>query len=151
MSYKWQRVPGDEPGRRVAFSVRAAEDGHYIILKLVGTSGRPEFQGVLEAHALGARLGIHRYLVDLTDAHNADRTMDDYALAYDDFPHSPTIDRFAKVVALAKPDDHSHDFLVTLFKNAGSPIQLFHDREVALQALLGGGPIVSEEADGAER
>ncbi len=137
---------GHRSGGPVAFFVRAADDGRYIILKLVGTSGRPEFQGVLEAHALGAKLGIHRYLVDLTDAHNPDTAVDDYVLANEDFPHNPTIDRFAKVVALASPGDHSHDFLVTVFRNAGSSIQLFHDREAALQALLSGGPIAGEAA-----
>jgi hypothetical protein len=113
-----------------------AEDQSHIILKLIGHSGRPEFQGVLEAHALGRELGIHRYLVDLTEATNPDTPAEDYQLANRDFMASPALDLAARVVALARPGDHSHDFLVTAFRNAGAYLELFDDRPAALRALL---------------
>jgi hypothetical protein len=118
------------------YSVRVADDGSCIILKMNGRSGRPEFSGVLEAHALGMKHGIHHYLVDLTEAVNPDSVLEDYQLAHADFPSNPTIDLAAKAVALARPGDHSHDFLVTVFRNAGAFIELFHDRETAMKALL---------------
>jgi hypothetical protein len=120
------------------YTLRVADDRRYITLKFEGTSGRPEFQGVLDAHALGAKLGIRSYLVDLTDAVNPDTATDDYQLAYADFPANTAIDRFAKVVALVSPGDRSHDFLVTVFRNAGFRIDRYEDRAAALRELESG-------------
>ncbi len=123
----------------MAYEVLIADDRSHIVLKLLGAAGRPQFQGVLDAHALGAKEGIHRYLVDLTEATNRDSTLDDYEMAYTDFPAHAVIDRSARVVALVRPGDHSHDFLVTVFRNSGSFVELFDDRAAALRALLAGG------------
>lgn len=124
----------------MAYAIDVSEDRTHITLKFRGTSGRPEFQGVLDAHALGARLGIRRYLVDLTEAVNPDTAIEDYQLAFSDFPANAAIDRFATVVALVRPGDHSHDFLVTVFQNAGFHIDLYEDRATALRALQSAPP-----------
>lgn len=124
----------------MTYSVYVADDGSHIVLKFVGVSGSTQLQGVLEAHRLGAARGIRRFLVDLTEATNPGSPLDDYQLAYVDFPLHPEIDRHAKVVALTRPGDHSHDFLVTVFRNSGAYLELFDDAAAALEALKDGRP-----------
>jgi hypothetical protein len=79
----------------VPYSIDVAENRSHITLKFRGTSGRPEFQGVLDAHPLGAKLGIRNHLVVLTDAMNPDTAADDCQPACSDFPAKAAIDRFA--------------------------------------------------------
>ncbi len=123
----------------MAWTIHVADDRSYITLKFTGPAGRPGFEGVLAAHAKGREIGVRRYLVDLTEATNSDSAIQDYEMAYTDFP-THGIDRFAKVVGLVSPGDHSHDFLATVFQNAGFRIDLFDDREKAVSALLAGKP-----------
>lgn len=113
-----------------------SDDGAYIILKVTGTTGRTGLSQVVEAHALGAKLGIRRYLVDLTEATNPDSPLESCEFAYRDFATTPGIDLNARVAALVSQGDHSHDFLVTVFRNSGSGITLFDDPEAARQYLL---------------
>ena len=118
------------------YEIRVSDDGTYVILKIIGPTGRHRFAQVVEAHVLGASLGLRRYLVDLTEATNTESPLESYDLAYHDFPEDDRIDRFARVAALVSPGDHSHDFLVTVFRNAGSIIETFEDLESARRYLL---------------
>lgn len=101
--------------------------GTYVVLRLLGASGRNRLPQVVAAHELGARHGIRRYLVDLRDAESREAALDSYELAYHDFPANAAIDRHARVAALVAPGDNSHDFLITVFRNAGSHIEKFED------------------------
>ena len=121
------------------WSIHVADDRSYITLRIVGAGGRPGFEGVLAAHAKGKELGIRSFLVDLTEATNEAPAVDDYEMAYSDFP-TGGIDRFAAVVGFVRPGDHSHDFLATAFRNAGLRIELFDDRAQALSGLLDSRP-----------
>jgi len=44
-------------------------------------------------------------------------------------------DRNAKVAFLIHPDDHSHDFIEVVFRNAGFNARLFREKENALKFL----------------
>jgi hypothetical protein len=132
----------------LAYEIRVSDDGAYIVLKVTGATGRTGLAQVVEAHALGAKLGIRRYLVDLTEATNPDPPSQSYEFAYGDFPATPGIDRFASVAALVSPGDHSHDFLVIVFQNSGSAIGLFDDREAALRHLLASHPPAPRDPSG---
>lgn len=119
------------------YSIKPSDEGKYIILKHLGEINRElTTQRNLEAHALGAKLGISRHLVDLTEAKHVDTVMHTYEFAYKDMQLLPGINKNARVAVLVSPDDHSHDFVETVTRNAGQNVTLFRDREAAIQHLL---------------
>ena len=89
----------------------------------------------LQAHALGKKLGINRYLVDVTEARNVDNTFEKYNFAYKDMKQEPAIDKAARVAILVSPGDHSHDFIETVTRNIGLDVTLFTDRQKAIEYL----------------
>ena len=90
----------------------------------------------LETHALGDELGISRYLVEATEAVNVDSTLENYSFAYTDMQTPTGINKAAIVALLVSPDDHSHDFIETVSRNAGLNVTIFRDRELAIHHLL---------------
>jgi hypothetical protein len=121
----------------MSYSIKPSEDGKYIILKHYGEINRElTTQRNLEAHALGAELGITRHLVDLTEARHVDTITNTYEFAYEDMRLLPGINKNACVAVLVSPDDTSHDFVETVTRNAGQDVTLFRDREAAIQHLL---------------
>ena len=117
--------------------ITASEDGKYILITITGDITRTTAMKVnIEAHVLGRTLGIHSYLVDLTNSRNVDSVVDDYEFAYDDMRTEPQIDQSARVALFVQPDDHSHDFFATVSVNAGMRVSLFRDRDMALHYLL---------------
>ena len=120
------------------YTITPADDGPYIIIKTKGEiSGQNVMQQNIEAHELGARLGINCYLVDLTEARNTDTDFGNYEFAYNDMQATPGIDRTARVALVVSADDSSHDFPVTVARNAGLNVTLFTDAARAIQHLLG--------------
>ena len=121
----------------MSYSIKPSDDGNYIILKHWGEINRElTTKRNLEAHALGAELGITRHLVDLTEAKHVDTVTNTYEFAYKDMRFLSGIKKNARVAVLVSPDDHSHDFVATVARNAGQNVTLFRDREAAIQHLL---------------
>jgi hypothetical protein len=121
----------------MSYTIYPSENRRYIVLKHWGEMNS-EFgtTRVLEAHKLGAEIGITRYLVDLTEAINIDPVSKSYKYAYEDMSTPSGINRNARVAMLVSPDDHSHDFVETVLRNAGHNVTLFRDRELAIKHLL---------------
>jgi len=125
----------------MSYTIKPSEDGKYIILKHWGEiTSEMAMQRNLEAHALGTKLGLTRHLVDVTEARNVDSITKTYKFAYDDMQIPPGINRTARVAVLVSPDDHSHDFVETVTRNAGLDVTLFRNREAAIKHLLKGPP-----------
>ena len=91
---------------------------------------------IVEAHRLGREMKTNRFLLDLVDARNIDSTTDQYDFVHTDMAQSPQVDKYARIAALVSPDDHSHDFIETVIRNAGFNLRVFREREAAL-AFLG--------------
>lgn len=120
-----------------SYQIKPSEDGKYIILTVVGEiTGQSAMEHNIAAHALGRELGINRYLTDLRQARNIDSVIHNYEFAYEDMD-SPDVDRTAVVAILAAPDDHSHDFVETVARNAGLNVTLFRDWDEAENYLRG--------------
>lgn len=121
----------------MSYTIYPSEDRKYIVLKHCGEMNS-EFgmTRVMEAHKMGAEIGITRYLVDLTEAINVDPAPKSYTYAYKDFETPTGIKRNARVAMLVSPEDHSHDFVETVLRNAGHNVTLFRDRESAIKHLL---------------
>ena len=121
----------------MSYSIEPSEEGKYIILKHWGElTSVLAMERNLEAHALGAELGISRYLVDGTESRNVDTVTKTYKFAYEDMKIPPGINQNARIAMLVSPDDHSHDFVETVARNSGLNMNLFRDMDAAVQHLL---------------
>ncbi|MBN1827164.1 MAG: hypothetical protein JW958_12980 [Candidatus Eisenbacteria bacterium] len=116
-------------------TITPSPDRTYIELKATGEVNRAvAMRQNVEAHALGRNLGIHRYLVDMTECRNTETELDTYSFAYEDMM-TERVDKKARVALLVRPDDHSHDFVETVSRNAGLDVTLFRDRALAEKHL----------------
>lgn len=121
----------------MSYTLSLSDDGKYILLKVIGDITRNSaMQHNLEAHKMGEELGVNTYLVDLTEARNVESVISNYEFAYTDMTQTPDIDRYARVVVLVDPHDHSHDFIETVARNTGLDVTLYRDRDQAVQHLL---------------
>jgi 5-methylcytosine-specific restriction endonuclease McrBC regulatory subunit McrC len=121
----------------MTFSIAPSDDGTYIVLKIVGNiNSEIAMKHNIEAHALGNKLGITRYLVDVTESRNVASIAENYKFAHNDMKTTPGINQTARVAVLVSPTDHSHDFIETLSRNAGLNTTIFRDREKAIQHLM---------------
>jgi hypothetical protein len=117
-------------------AITVASDNKYIILKFQGDVTRQSTgKYILEAHELGRKLCINEYLVDMTESRNVDPVIENYEYVHIDMEQA-AIPKTARVALLVAPDDHSHDFIVTVFRNAGHNLKLFTDRSQAIRHLL---------------
>ena len=119
------------------YLITPSADGNYIIMKVIGDIISDEAIKMNdEASAVGKKLGITKYLIDVTESRNVSSIYENYKFAYIDLPAKPTTDKKNRIAILIDPDDHSHDFVETVLKNAGSDSTIFRDRELAIQHLL---------------
>lgn len=123
----------------MSHTIYLSEDGKYIVTKHWGEiTSELVMKRTQEAHELGKKLGITLHLMDVTEAKNIDSVTKTYKFAYQDIKAFPGINMNVRVAVLVKPDDHSHDFVETVTRNAGQDVTLFRDRELAIKHLLEG-------------
>ncbi len=121
----------------MAYTITPSPDKAYIFVKVVGNVTRESaMEHNIKAHSLGKKLGINKFLVDMTESRNADSVIDNYKFAYEDMT-TPDIDPSARVACVIRPDDTSHDFVVTAMLNAGLNVATFNDVESAKKFLNG--------------
>jgi hypothetical protein len=126
--------------RRSACSIAPSHDRTYIILRVAGDYTRQRaLAHTIEAHRLGRALGINRYLVDMTESRNAESVLANYEFARQEIWDAPEIDKTALVAIVVSPDDHSHDFVETVARNAGLLVRIFRDRALAERHLSANG------------
>lgn len=115
--------------------IEIAGENSFIQLKICGEITREKSFAInLEAHKVGKENGIKKFLVDVTEARNVDTVLNNYKIAYNDMDNE-MINRYSRVAFLAHPKDHSHDFIETVFQNAGHFIKLFRKKEESLAYL----------------
>ncbi len=116
--------------------ISISSDRTHVLMTVQGEINRElAYKYNIEAHTIGRKAGINRYLVDLTDAHNTDSVIDKFDFAYTDMRSDPVINPNARVVVLVAVGDHSHDFVETVARNAGMNVTMFTDREQAIKFL----------------
>jgi len=119
------------------YTITSSNDGLFIILKAKGDmTGKQALQMNREAHSLGRQLHIKRYLVDATEARNVEMPSGNYHSAYSDMQNAEAFDKNAIIAAVVSPDDHSHDFVETVARNAGFRMRLFTDFLEAKRYLM---------------
>jgi hypothetical protein len=119
------------------YTITPSSDRMFIILKVKGNiTRRTAMQMNLEAHTLGKQLKVRRYFVDATEARNTDDPIDDYEFAHSDMRQMEGIDKLARVATLVSPNDHSHDFMEIVSRNAGLQVRIFTDPDEAKRFLM---------------
>ena len=122
--------------KSMTYSIEPSEDKTFITIKVVGDITRNSaMKQNIEAHALGKKLGINKYLLDARESRNNETVIDNYEFAYNDMA-KPMFDASARVAIIVSEDDHSHDFVVTASMNAGYHVKLFYDFDSAKQFLF---------------
>ena len=76
------------------------------------------------------RNDLLNYYVDVRGAPNIAAILDQYKLAYVDMKNFG-LDRKSKIAVVHLQDDHSHDFIETVFINAGYNCKLFTNEDEA--------------------
>ncbi len=119
------------------YSIKPSGDRKYIVHKVWGDINRYIiFRQSEESHILGKKLGINKFLVDVTEAHNTDLFISKYNYTYQDVQRSQIVDKLARVAILTQICDHSHDEIETVAVNNGLDYKLFHNRNEAVAFLL---------------
>ncbi|WP_316368053.1 hypothetical protein [Candidatus Thiodiazotropha sp. CDECU1] len=85
---------------------------------------------------LGERNNIKYYLFDLRGAPNIESVIYNYEFAYREMADI-SFPKDTKSVILTDPGDRSHDFMETVFLNAGYNVRLFTDLDTAHSWLTG--------------
>lgn len=118
------------------YHLSPSDDGQYILIEVVGDFSRADAMEITQAaFALGAKLGIRCYLNDVTRARNTDPVVENVRFARVDRQTVESRDDGAYTAVLVDPTDHSHDFLVAAAQSQGIGLEMFWDRDKAIQRL----------------
>lgn len=118
-------------------TISPSSDRKYILMKYNGAiNAEMALKPIIEGHTLGNHLNIQRYLIDVTNASNAEAVLDSCQFAYRKMQPVNEIDKSAVVAVVAKPYDHADGVHGTTFITSDLNVALFCDIDVALQHLL---------------
>jgi hypothetical protein len=119
------------------YTITVSEDKKYIVTKSVGgVNNNTAKQQNIAAQAVGFEYNIDRFLVDLIESSYEGTILDQYEFTYRKTMTEDQYNRYARIAILVNPDDHSHDFIETVGRNAGFNITIFCDRDAAIQHLI---------------
>jgi hypothetical protein len=104
----------------MSYAITRAVDGEYIITTIDDDVTRETAQQhALDAHALGAELGIRCFLFDVTAARNSESVLGNFKMTHEDSLNLSAQARRSCVAVLVARGDRTHDFNETLARNAG--------------------------------
>jgi hypothetical protein len=117
------------------YTMDLPEHGKYVRVLVTGDITR-EFAGrySIAAKELAEQHGRKRFLFDLRQARNVESTVQNYQYAYADMPRFE-LDRLSRAAIIRDPEDHSHDFVELVSRNAGYNVRFFTSEEAAIAWL----------------
>ena len=117
------------------YSISISEDGTYVAIRVFEAVTRDVKKEFAEKAIKEARQrGIDKFLVDVRGAPNIASTSEQYFFGYADMDQFG-LNRSSKIAVLADKDDESHNFIETVFRNAGYICRIFLDESAALTWL----------------
>jgi hypothetical protein len=118
-------------------TIKLSENEDYVLLQIdADFTSKEMMEWVIESHTLGREKGVRSYLVDVRNARNIDSAFGKHKFAYSDMKKTETADKNARVAALIRPNDDSHDFVELASNNAGMNMKLFTDIDEAIEFLI---------------
>jgi hypothetical protein len=116
----------------VDYAVSLADSGRYVLIKVfVPITNEIGRRCGTDASRLGDEKNVNRYLFDLRDSPNVQTVAHNYDFAYREMA-SFGFSRRSCSALLVRPNDRSHDFIETAFRNAGYVVRLFSDEASAI-------------------
>ena len=117
------------------YEISIPKNGDYISIKVnqpvTADLGR---RFAVDAARLAKEQNIKKFLCDVRNAPNLQSVSEDYFYAnteMDQFGFS----KATRSALLVNPDDRSHDFIETAFRNAGYNVKIFTDESAAISWL----------------
>jgi len=122
------------------YDISLSEDGKHIRVRVSGLITSSLQDSFIKDTIIEARKrSVWRFFVDMRDVRNVTTAFEQYSLAYEDM-NKLALDRSSKIAVCVDEDDKSHDFVVTVFQNAGFQCRSFTDESDALKWLADGDP-----------
>ena len=119
----------------MGYEISISENGKYIIIEVVEPiTGQLEKRFMKDGLDALKAYGIKKIFINVSKVPNVAGVVEQYQLAYDDAV-SQELPRDTRIAIFAALDDHSHDFIETVFKNAGYNCSLFRDKNSAIEWL----------------
>lgn len=123
----------------MSYTITTSQNSAYIIVKVTSDMSRKLAAEIADqALLMGEKLGIGRYLVDLTASRNRESILGSYQSAHEDLAELSWRKILTRVALLVDPQDNSHDFNEIVLNNIGICATLFRDSDQAVQYLLKG-------------
>ena len=117
------------------YHISKADSGEVILIEVYADiTSKLQRKFAREAIGKAVEMKINNFLVDASKVKSLASDTDKYLLAYKDmerFGHT----KDSKVAVLVDRGDRSHDFIETVFMNAGFTCLLFHDKNKAMDWL----------------
>ena len=117
------------------FSIHFPDEADFVnIIVHDDVNGETQRELAQNAIELAKEKGVNKFLVDVRGVKNTAATFEQYQLGYKDMAKF-LLDRGSKIAICVDTHDHSHDFIETVFKNAGYHCHIFRDQPEALDWL----------------
>jgi hypothetical protein len=117
------------------YAISLSEDGKHIRIRVFeAITGDMEREFAANAIEEARRHGLRKFLVDVRGTSNVAATLEQFTLGHKDMDEF-ALDRSSRIAILADAADRSHDFIETVFLNAGFDCRLFSTEDAALKWL----------------
>jgi hypothetical protein len=117
------------------YKISLSEDETYIRIRVLeAITGEMEREFAERAIKDAKQWSTKLFLVDVRGTPNISGSLEKYLLGYKDM-HQFGLDRSSKIAILADKIDKSHDFIETVFVNAGYLCRIFSNEDDALKWL----------------
>jgi hypothetical protein len=117
------------------YEISLSEDRTYVrirVFKAITGELEKEFAGNAIRDAKERQ--IHKYLVDVRGTPNIATSSEQYFFGHKEMDQLG-LDRGSRIAVLVDAEDSSHDFVETVFVNAGFACRIFRDNDAALKWL----------------
>ncbi len=118
------------------YEISLSEDNTFIRIRVFETiNGEIEREFAGKAITEAKQRNIRQFLVDVRGTTNVASSFQHYLFGYEDM-EKLGLALNSKIAVLADESDRTHDFIETIFINAGHRCRLFRVEKVALEWLL---------------
>ena len=115
------------------YKISLSEDGTHIRIRVFeAITAEMEREFSKRAIKDAKQMKTNKFLVDVRGTPNISGSLEKYLFGYRDM-HQFGLDRSSRIAILADENDKSHDFIETVFVNAGYLCRIFSDEDAALK------------------
>jgi len=117
------------------YKISLSDDRTYVRIRVLrAITGKMEREFAENAIQDAKQRKIRKFLVDVRGTPNIASSFEHYSLAYEDM-NKFGLDKDSRIAVLADANDKSHDFIETVFVNAGYHCHIFSEEDTALKWL----------------